>query len=144
MKKQAFFYLIAAVMLLAANNVIAGDKKPSGTVVIDETQVMVIIGGSKGGGTLLLDDNSYSFTTGGLKLGIVSIQNIHVTGKVYDLNDVKDFPGTYLQLEADATLVEGSSGLWMKNSKGVTLYLKSNNDGLALSVGVAGLKITMN
>jgi hypothetical protein len=32
----------------------------------------------------------------------------------------------------------------MKNSKGVTLYLKSNNDGLALSVGVAGLKITMN
>jgi hypothetical protein len=105
---------------------------------------MVIIGGSKGGGTLLLGDKSYSFRTGGLKLGIVGIQNVHVTGNVYDLNDVKDFPGTYLQLDADATLVKGAGGLWMKNSKGVSLYLKSNNEGLALSVGVTGLKITMN
>jgi hypothetical protein len=144
MKKRTFLCLIFAVMFLASNNVIAGDKEPSGTVVIDETQIMVIIGGSKGGGTLLLGDKSYGFRTGGLKLGIVGIQNVHVTGNVYDLNDVKDFPGTYIQLEADATLVKGSGGLWMKNSKGVTLYLKSNNEGLALSVGVTGLKITMN
>jgi hypothetical protein len=133
-----------AVMFLAGSNVTAGDKEPSGTVVIDETQIMVIVGGSKGGGTLLLGDSSYSFRTGGLKLGIVGIQNVHVTGNVYDLKDVKDFPGTYLQLDADATLVKGAGGLWMKNSKGVTLYLKSNNEGLALSVGVTGLKITMN
>ena len=144
MKKHTFLYLIFAVMFLAGSNVIAGDKEPSGTVVIDETQVMVIIGGSKGGGTLLFDDNSYSFKTGGLKLGLVSIQSVHVTGKVYDLDDVKDFPGTYLQLEADATLVKGTGGLWMKNSKGVTLYLKSNNEGVALNLGATGLKITMN
>jgi hypothetical protein len=144
MKKHTFLCLIFAVMLLAVSNVMAGDKKPSGTVVIDETQVMVIIGGSKGGGTLLFGDSSYSFTTGGLKFGIVSIQSVHVTGKVYDLNDLKDFPGTYLQLEADATLVKGSGGLWMKNSTGVTLHLKSNNDGVALNLGATGLKITMN
>ena len=144
MKKYAFLCLIAAAMFLAGNNVIAGDKEPSGTVVIDETQVMVIIGGSKGGGTLLFGGNSYSFKTGGLKFGIVSIQTVHVTGKVYDLDDVKDFPGTYLQLEADATLVKGSGGLWMKNSKGVSLYLKSNNDGVALNLGATGLKITMD
>jgi hypothetical protein len=143
MKKYAFLCLIFAVMFLASNNVVAGDKVPSGTVVIDETQVMVIIGGSKGGGTLLFGDKSYNFETGGFKLGVVGIQNIHVTGKVYDLNDVKDFPGTYVEFEADATLVKGSSGMWMKNSNGVTLHLKSNNDGVALSVGVTGLKITM-
>jgi hypothetical protein len=144
MKKHIFFSVIAAVMFLAGNTVMAGDKEPSGTVVIDETQVMIIIGGSKGGGTLLIGDNSYSFKTGGLKLGIVGIQDVHVTGDVYDLNDVKDFPGAYLQLEADATLGEGVGGLWMKNSKGVSMHLKSNNEGLALSVGVTGLKITMN
>lgn len=143
MRKYAFISLIAAVMFMAGNSLMAGDKEPSGTVVIDESQVMVIIGGSKGGGTLQFNDNSYNFETGGFKLGVVGIQKIHVTGNVYDLNDVKDFPGTYVQLEADATLVKGSSGLWMKNSKGVTLHLKSNNDGVALSVGVTGLKITM-
>ncbi len=144
MKKHVCLSLIVALVFLAGNNLIAGDKEPSGTVVIDETQVMVIIGGSSGGGTLTCDDNSYSFKTGGLKLGIVSIQNVHLTGNVYDLNDVKDFPGTYLQLEASASLVEGSGGLWMKNSNGVTLNLKSSNDGVALNLGATGLKITMN
>jgi hypothetical protein len=144
MNKHALLSLIAAVMFLAGNNLMAGDKEPSGTVVIDETQVMIIIGGSKGGGTLLYGDSSYSFNTGGLKFGIVSIQSVHVTGKVYDLDDVKDFPGTYLQLEADAALVKGTGGMWMKNSKGVTLYLKSSNDGVALNLGATGLKITMN
>ena len=143
MKKYAFLSLIVAVLLLVGSEAMAGDKKPSGTVVIDETQVMVIIGGSKGGGTLLFGDKSYNFETGGFKLGVVGIQNIHVTGKVYDLNDVKDFPGTYTEFEADATLIKGSSGMWMKNSKGVTLNLKSNNEGVALSIGVTGLKITM-
>ena len=144
MNKHAFLWLLVAVTFLAAGNATAGDKQPSATVVIDETQVMVIIGGSKGGGTLLFGDSSYSFNTAGLKLGIVSIQSIHVTGKVYDLDDVQDFPGTYLQLEADATLVKGSGGLWMKNSKGVTLHLKSSNDGVALNLGATGLKITMD
>lgn len=143
MNRHIFFSLIVAFVFMASNNVIAGDKEPSGTVVIDETQVMVIIGGSSGGGTLTFDGKSYNFKTGGLKLGIVSIQNVHVTGNVYDLDDVKDFPGTYLQLEAEATLVEGSGGLWMKNSKGVTLHLKSNNEGVALNLGATGLKITM-
>ena len=143
MKKYILFCVIVALVFLASNNVIAGDKEPSGTVVIDETQVMVIIGGSSGGGTLTFDGNSYDFKTGGLKLGIVSIQKVHVTGNVYDLDDVKDFPGTYLQLEADATLVEGVGGLWMKNSKGVTMNLKSSNEGVALNLGATGLKITM-
>ena len=144
MNKHAFLWLLVAVTFLAAGNATAGDKQPSATVVIDETQVMIIIGGSKGGGTLLYGDSSYSFNTGGLKFGIVSIQSVHVTGKVYDLDDVKDFPGTYLQLEADAALVKGTGGMWMKNSKGVTLYLKSSNDGVALNLGATGLKITMN
>ena len=143
MKKHILFSVIVALVFLAGNKVMAGDKEPSGTVVIDETQVMVIIGGSSGGGTLTFDDNTYNFKTGGLKLGIVGIQNVHVTGNVYDLNDVKDFPGTYLQLQADVALVEGSGGIWMKNSKGVSLNLTSSNDGVALNLGATGLKITM-
>jgi len=37
-----------------------------------------------------------------------------------------------------------TSGLWLENKHGVTLHLTSSNEGLALSIAAAGLKITMN
>ena len=144
MKNRTICWLITLAMLVAGSNALAEEIKPSGKLVIDETQVMALIGGSMGGGTLLLDDDSYSFKTGGLKLGGVGIQKIHVTGDVYHLNKVKDFAGTYVELEAGATLTKGVGGLWLKNSKGVTLHLKSKGAGLALSLSAGGLKITMN
>jgi len=144
MKNRTICWLITLAMLVAGSNALAEEIKPSGKLVIDETQVMALIGGSMGGGTLLLDDDSYSFKTGGLKLGGVGIQKIHVTGDVYHLNKVKDFAGTYVELEAGATITKGVGGLWLKNSKGVTLHLKSKGDGLALSLSAGGLKITMN
>ena len=144
MKNRTIWWLITLAMLVAGSNALAEEIKPSGKLVIDETQVMALIGGSMGGGTLLLDDDSYSFKTGGLKLGGVGIQKIHVTGDVYHLNKVKDFAGTYVELEAGATITKGVGGLWLKNSKGVTLHLKSKGDGLALSLSAGGLKITMN
>lgn len=144
MKSRIIYGLITLVMLVAGSNVFAEDIEPSGKLVIDETQVMALIGGSMGGGTLLLDDDSYSFKTGGLKLGGIGVQKVHVTGDVYHLDKVKDFAGTYVQLEAGATIIKGVGGLWLKNSKGVTLHLKSKGDGLALSLSAGGLKITMN
>ena len=38
----------------------------------------------------------------------------------------------------------GKQGLWLKNDKGVTLHMKSSRaEGIALSIGVEGFKITM-
>lgn len=144
MQKRAIFWILTMLMLMAGSQVSAEDIKPSGKLVIDETQVMALIGGSMGGGTLLLDDDSHSFKTGGLKLGGVGVQSVHVTGDVYHLKKLKDFAGTYIQLEAGATLSRGGGGLWMKNSKGVTLHMKSKGEGLALSLSAGGLKITLN
>jgi len=144
MRKCAIFWVFAVVMLVTGGNVLADDVKPSGKIVIDETQVMVLIGGAIGGGTLLLGDDSYSFKTGGLKLGGVGVQKVHITGDVYHLENVKDFPGNYVELEASAAVIKGKGGLWLKNKKGVTLNLKSNNDGLMLSLSAGSLQISMN
>ena len=144
MQKRSVIWVITLLMMVAVSTALAEEEKPSATLVIDETQVMALIGGSMGGGTLLLGDDSYSFKTGGLKLGGVGVQSVHVTGDVYHLNKVKDFSGTYIELEAGATLVKGSGGLWMKNGKGVTLHLKSKGEGLALSLSAGGLKITLD
>jgi len=132
-------------LLLTGNALAADDKTPSGTLVIDETQVMLLIGGDMGGGTLLFGDNSYSFKTGGIKIGGVGVHKVHMVGEVYDLNDIADFPGVYFLAEAGAPLGDSGAGaLWLKNSKGVALHIKTSSaKGIALSVGVEGFKITM-
>ena len=119
-------------------------KSPSGTLVIDHTQVMLILGGGRGSGTLQFNGQSYPFKTSGLRLGGAGIHKISVEGTIYALNDVKDFPGTYFAAQAGITIVKGKSGIWVKNTKGVTLYLKSTDaSGLALSMGVGGVKIAL-
>lgn len=143
MKKRALTRIMALVMLVTASTVWAEEEKPSATLVIEETQVMALIGGSMGGGTLLIDDESHSFKTGGLKFGGIGVQKVHVAGDVYHLDKLKDFPGTYIEFEADTTVVKGTGELWLKNDKGVTLHLQSKSSGLAFDLSAAGLKISM-
>jgi len=115
----------------------------SGTITIDETQVMVIVGGDYGHGTLMFQGKSYPFKAKGLKLGGVGIHEVKLTGDVYKLNDIKDFPGLYFAAEAGITVAKGAGGFWMKNDKGVALHLKSSAEGLALAIGVEGFDIKM-
>jgi len=144
MLKRALITM-AAVLLLTAGNPLTAADEPDATISIDETQVMALLGGTMGGGTLLLDGESHSFKTGGLSLGAsVGVHKIHITGNVYHLDSLKDFPGTYAEAEASAAVVKGSGGLWLVNKHGVTLHLTSSNKGLALSLAAEGLKIGMN
>jgi hypothetical protein len=143
---RKFVWAMFIVPLLLTGNALAADKKaPSGTIVIDETQVMALLGGDMGGGTLLLGGQSYNFKTKGLKIGGVGIHKINLVGQVYHLNDVADFPGDYFEAEIDVTLFDADKGgFWLKNSKGVTLHLKSSKgEGIALDTGAEGFKVTM-
>ena len=143
---RKFVCAMFIVPLLLTGNAHAADAKaPSGTIVIDETQVSLLIGGDIGGGTLLFGDNSYSFKSKGLKLGSVGVHKVHLVGKVYHLNNVADFPGDYFVAEIGVTVTDfDKEGLWLKNSKGVTLHMKSSGgEGLSLGIGTEGFKITM-
>lgn len=142
---RRYIWLVFIVTLLACNVSIAEDEAPSGTIEIDETQAMIIVGGSAGEGTLHFQGKSYAFTTGGVRVGGIGAHRIHMTGEVYHLNDIADFPGVYFQAEAGVTAGEkGAGAAWVKNSKGVSLHLKtSKEEGIALAVGAEGLKITM-
>lgn len=141
--RKLFWAMLLVPLLLSGQSFAADQDTPSGTMVIDETQVMALVGGDMGGGTLLLGDDSYSFKTGGVKLGGMGIHKVHMVGDVYHLNEVKDFPGVYVAAEAGITVVKGKGGIWLKNDKGVVLHLKASAKGLALNLGVEGLKITM-
>lgn len=144
--RRTLYGLLLAVPLILSGigSATAEDLgEPSGTIVIDEMQVMLILGGEKGGGVLRMGDMSYSFKTGGLKVGGLGIHKIHLIGDVYALNDVEDFAGIYLEAQLGITVVKGKGGMWLSNDKGVKIHLKVSSKGLALSTGVGGLKITM-
>ena len=137
-------WLLVLPWMLSAGLAMAEDKTPSGTIVIDETQIMWIVGGDIGGGTLQFQGKSYKFKTDGLKLGGFGVNKVKLTGDVYDLKNVADFAGIYGVAEAGVTLGNASKGDFvMKNDKGVILHLKSGAQGIALDLGVEGLKITM-
>jgi hypothetical protein len=141
--KQAGWLLLVPI-LLSAGIALAEDKTPSGTIVIDETQVMWVVGGDIGGGTLNFQGASYKFKTDGLKLGGFGVHKVKLSGDVYDLENADDFAGVYGVAEAGVTLGNASKGdTVMKNDKGVVLHLKSAAQGIALDLGVEGMKVTM-
>lgn len=135
--------LSVVALLCAGFSAGAVAETESGTIVIDETQVMLIAGGDFGGGTLTTGGKAYKFKTGGLKLGGVGIHKVKLSGEVYDLKDVADFPGVYGAVEAGVTIVKGKDEILLKNDKGVTIKMKSKSEGVALNLGVEGMKITM-
>lgn len=133
--------LLAALVMLCMPS-IAADAQPTGTIRIDQTQVELILGGDIGKGHLNTGGMNYTFKTGGLKVGGIGIHKEHLLGNVYGSNEAADVAGTYFTAEAGITLAKGKGGMWLKNTKGVTLHLKSASDtGLALSVGVEGFRI---
>lgn len=135
---------LALTLMLAVGFVNASDVKPSGTIKIISTEVMALIGGSKGEGTLTINGAEHSFKISGASVGAsVGVQKLHISGDVYDLSDVADFAGVYFQVEAGITLVKGATGMWLKNRQGVTMNLKTSNEGVALQLGSGGLKIVM-
>jgi hypothetical protein len=137
-------WLLVLPLLLSVQLAAAEDKTPSATVVIDETQIMWIVGGDIGGGTLHFQGKSYKFKTDGLKLGGFGVNRVKLTGDVYNLKNVADFAGVYGVAEAGVTLGNASKGDFaMRNDKGVILHLKTAAQGIALDLGVEGLKITM-
>jgi hypothetical protein len=124
------------ILFAGGNDVSAADLKKSGTIRIQQTQIAFIGSGNLGGGTLSFNGRTYRFKIGGLGIGGIGISKITATGNVYNLADLADFPGAYLQGRYGAVIGDVSTGkLWLKNSNGVVIELKAEREGLALSLG---------
>jgi hypothetical protein len=123
----------------------APDGKPlSGTVTVEQVQVAFIASGNIGGGTLTYEGKSHDFRIGGLGIGGIGLSRIDATGKVYGLNKLEDFAGTYGQARYGVVIADASTGeLWMQNTKGVVIHLDAKRKGLALSLGIDGIIIDL-
>jgi len=114
----------------------ADDYVQSGTVTIEQVQIAFIGSGNLGGGTLFVGGQQYPFTVGGLGVGGIGISKMEATGTVYNLHDLADFAGAYVQARYGLAIGQLSSGeLFLQNAHGVALRLKAKRTGLALSLG---------
>jgi hypothetical protein len=108
----------------------------SGSVTIEQVQIAFIGSGNLGGGTLIFGGRNYDFTVGGLGVGGIGVSKMEAVGTVYNLANVADFPGAYVQARYGLAVGSLSSGeLWLQNTRGVALRLKAKRTGLALSLG---------
>jgi hypothetical protein len=134
-------FLFAAVF---ATTAISGEaRKPSGRVTMESKSVAAGIGVSWGDGKLTFKGKEYPFTIDGLSVVDWGISRVSATGDVYNLTDVSKFAGTYLAAEAGFTLAGGAGGMTMRNPEGVIINLRSTSRGASLTLGPAGLRITM-
>jgi hypothetical protein len=144
---KTFATLFFVMVLVTGCASTGGDQKaadiPSGSILINEWQVLAIGEVQWGQGTLNYNGQLHKFKIKGVGAGGVGVHKLAVTGNTYHLNNIADFPGTYVEGRAGITVVKGVGGLWVKNTKGVTLHLKTHTEGAALALGVDGLKIEM-
>ena len=119
-------------------------KTPSGSVEMRQDQAAFIGSGSGGSGVLRFQGRDYPFTVGGLGVGGIGVLTIEARGDVYNLTDVSQFPGAYVQGRYGFAFGTQSGGdLWLQNDNGVVMHLQAKRTGLMLSLGGDAVVIAM-
>ncbi len=133
------------ILLLAgcASMTQAPSTPPSATVRIREWSAAYYGSAAAGKGSLYYNGRRHSFTISGIGAGGAGAQKISATGKVYNLNNLSDFSGTYRGVSRGLTLIEGKMHAKLTNGNGVVMYLAAQTEGLASSMGVQAFEVTL-
>jgi len=114
----------------------------SGTLEVTAKQMRLIVGGAKGTGVLHFQGKDYKFKMSGASVGGVGVTKVDAVGTVYNLYNIKDFPGTYAGMGAGAALVEGKgASSWEKGD--IVIKTKAKSEGVALNMGVNSVTIEL-
>jgi len=133
-----------AILLIAgcASMTQAPSTPPSATVSIREWSAAYYGSAAAGKGTLYYHGRHH-FTISGLGAGGMGAQKISATGKVYNLNRLSDFSGTYHGISRGLTLIEGKMHAKLTNGNGVVMYLAAETEGLASSMGAQAFEVNL-
>ena len=96
--KRGITVVMVVAMLFALSGLVyvyAQEKKPDATLTLTEGQVAAGIGWSWGKGVLTYKGKEYPFKVKGLSVGDVGITKASASGKVFRLEKLESFNGTY-------------------------------------------------
>jgi hypothetical protein len=121
----------------------APSTPPSATLKIQEWSAAYYGSAAIGKGTLYYNGQRHHFTISGVGVGGAGGQKISATGKVYNLNRLSDFSGTYQGISRGLTLIEGKMHAKLTNANGVVMYLAGETEGLASSIGAQAFEVNL-
>ena len=102
------------------------------------------VGYTWGQGTLTYGGRSYPFTIKGAAAAAIGYSSGVSVGKVYNLQRVEDFAGTFWALTGEATVGRGVSGVLMENDNGVRIRLDYTRSGARFAASPERLTIRLN
>jgi hypothetical protein len=140
---SAFASITVLLIAGCASMTQAPSTPPAATVRIQEWSAAYYASAATGKGTLYYNGQRHHFTISGGGLGGAGGQKISATGKVYNLNRLSDFSGTYHGISRGLTLIEGKMHAKLTNQNGVVMYLAGETEGLASSMGAQAFEVNL-
>ena len=122
---------------------VAADAQPDATVNLTGGSVAAGIGYVWGHGKLTFQDKVLKFSLSGVSVVDVGAANISATGNVYNLKNLADFAGNYVDATAGLTIAGGGSVAYLKNEHGVVIKLQATTAGLRLTLAAEGVNIKL-
>ena len=121
----------------------ADDLVESGTFEVEILRVSFIGSAAHGKGVLHYKGKKHPFTATGLGAGGVGASKTVAKGIVYNMKNLEDFVGTYINARAGVAVVDKgkAKSVWVQNEKGVRLKATPKTTGLQLNLGVDGVLI---
>ena len=111
---------------------------------LETTSIAAGIGVSWGDGTLTFQGRDYDFELKGISLIDLGASSSVSVGDVQNLENLADFEGTYVAVEAAGAAGSGASAVTMRNENGVVITLNSELQGVQLALATQGLRITLS
>ena len=107
MYKKLLALALVLVIALTAGAVLAQPQTqtPSGTIRITLNSASAGVGASWGQASLLFQGKAHRFRVSGLKVLSVGVRRIALRGDVYNLNNVRDFAGTFRNAPPGLTFI---------------------------------------
>lgn len=117
--------------------------RPAGLVTIVAKAADIGVGYTWGDGILKYHGHTYHFGVKGVDVAAVGFSKVVGHGRVYNLNNLHDFNGTYAAANGEATLGNGLGGRILKNGNGVEIRIDDVSKGARLAGAAQGIKLTL-
>ena len=134
--------MMVAVPAFAARD-LGAPRAVSATVTIRAKAAAVGIGYTWGDGVLRFHGRNYHFDVKGVNVAAVGYSTVVGRGRVYNLNKIADFTGTYASSTGEATVDRGIGGQVLVNNAGVQIRLDNVTRGARLSGSADGIQLTL-
>lgn len=134
---------IVATALPLAAQAADGPGPVVGRVTIVAKAAALGVGYTWGNGTLTYRHHTYHFTVKGISVADVGFARIVGHGRVYKMDHLSQFSGTYGGANGEATLGNGIGGQFLTNANGVQIRIDDVSKGARLTGSADGIQLTL-